>query len=142
MANFRNSQYPKKEKRRTKRGIGVMNRFHQALRDYMHEQQITQKQCSERAHVSQSTISRILNAKQSPTVEVVDQLAQVMGRDVSELVYLYLGREIPSNVYEIASRIGQLSADRQRDADSYLLFLAEQQKGDKHQEPIKRQLIE
>lgn len=119
-----------------------MNRLTQALRDYMREQDITQKQFSERARVSQSTISRILNGKQSPTVEVVDQIAQVMGRDVSELVYLYLGREIPSNVYEIAARIGQLSTDRQRDADTYLSFLAEQQKGNEHQKPIKRKLKE
>lgn len=138
MAKIRNSQYPK-AKRLHKRG-GIVNRFHQEMRDYMAREGITQAEFAERAGVSQSTISRILNAKQSPTVEVVDQLAQVMQKDVSELVYLYLGRDIPTNVYEIASRIGQLSADRQREADSYLLFLAKQEVGDEQDKTIKREL--
>lgn len=111
--------------------------FFDAVRAYMKAERINQTELAGRMGVTQSTISRMLRDKNSPSVDTLDKLAAVMNREVADLLYLYLGKPLPS-VYEMANRVAALSDERRAQATSFALYLLkEQQESEKHEQSVK-----
>lgn len=114
--------------------------FFDAVRAYMKAEHLNQAQLANRMGVTQSTISRMLGDKNSPSVDTLDKLAAVMNREVAELLYLYLGKPLPS-VYEMINRVAALSNERRAQANNFALFLLQQQQESKeHEQVVKRKL--
>lgn len=114
------------------------NKLHDEIRAYMQREGINQKELAGRVNVSPSTISRILNHGQSPTIELLDRIAAAMGEEVMQLVYWYLDRPLP-DVYEMARRAYALgSGDRAALGDAALTLLKSQEQVIPDQEPIQR----
>lgn len=114
-------------------------RFIKELREFIKREGITQEKFGERVNLDQSTISRFLSGKQSPTVENLDRIASAMGRDVSEMLYIYLNRPVP-DMYEMVSRAAALSSEKGHQIMTFarFLLLEEQQVGKEHEEPFNR----
>lgn len=111
------------------------SRLVEEMRAYMErEGRLTQGEFAERTKpfdpngkgIAQSTISRILNETQSPTIDILDKLAKVMGRDVMDLAYWQLGREpmMSTDIVEhIRHEVAQLGDQYQIVADIFFLCL-------------------
>lgn len=113
--------------------------FFDAVRAYMKQERINQRELAERMGVTQPTISRMLRQKVDPSVDTLDKLAAVMNREVAELLYLYLGRRIP-DVYEMVGRVNALSDERRAQAINFALYLLqEQQDAEKGEQSVNGQ---
>lgn len=113
--------------------------FFTDVRAYMKREKINQTELAGRMGVDQSTVSRMMRGRTSPSVDTLDKLASVMNKEVAELLYKYLGRPLPP-VYEMVSRVGALSSERRAQAVNFALFLfQEQEEDEKSQQTVNGQ---
>jgi len=87
------------------------NKLAESLRIYMERTQVTQAEFAELVKADQSTISRIRSGKQVPRVDLLARIADVIGFELSEVVYKYLNRPMPPR-YEIFTRAAKLSDEK------------------------------
>lgn len=64
----------------------LVQNFRENLRDHMSSRGLSQRQFAERSGVSTVTINRILVGKNSPSLEIVDRLADALGVPASRLL--------------------------------------------------------
>lgn len=113
--------------------------FFTDVRAYMKAEKINQTELAGRMGVDQSTVSRMMRGRTSPSVDTLDKLALVMNKEVAELLYKYLGRPLPP-VYEMVNRVGALSSERRAQAVNFALFLfQEQEEDEKRQQTVNSQ---
>lgn len=119
-----------------KQRVPGASKFFDETSAYMKRENINQAELAIRMGVDQSTVSRMLNNKTSPSVETLDRLAAVMGREVMELLYWYLGRPLP-DVYEMARRAYALgSHDYARLSEAASALFKEQEQAEPHNQSI------
>lgn len=62
------------------------NTFRERLREAMNRAGISQRELAERADTGYPGINRILQGKQTPTIELADRLADAVGVPLSDLL--------------------------------------------------------